>query len=68
MIALAKPKGAIWQHATLKKIWAMDEVPTLGSGVRHVWVLEKKKFVKMAGAFGAKATIPINVYHRILCS
>lgn len=66
MKALDKPEGDSWKSAELKKVWLTDECPTIGSGVRFVWVVEGKKFVRMAGPFGARAKLTIRDFNHVL--
>ena len=66
MNALAKPDGIVWKDAVLKRIWLTDECPTIGSGVRHVWVVIGNKHVKIAGPFGARARMLVRDFNHVL--
>ena len=66
MNALAKPEGQTWEKAILKKVWLTDECPTIGSGVRHVWVVIGTKHVKIAGPFGARARMLVRDFNHVV--
>jgi len=58
------PEGEVWQGAERWSVWLQGEVPQLGNGRRLAWIVEGRKWVRIADAEG-KAKIPMALWRQL---
>lgn len=63
---VGRPEGQRWATAELVEVYLYDEAPTIGAGLRRLWVSEGRKWCKLAGTDGAKAKISMSVWAQII--